>query len=80
MNPNLAGCFWAEQSNRQRLDGQAARGWLAEEADTGRPPRRVAANVRRAENAGLAWLRSRLLHGLPARPARRLANQGGSAV
>ncbi len=32
MNPNLTVYDWAEQTNRQRLPGVAARGWLAEAA------------------------------------------------
>jgi hypothetical protein len=37
MNPNLDACFWAEQINRQRLDDQAAHGWLADQAAVNRP-------------------------------------------
>lgn len=32
MNPNMTVYDWAEQTNRQRLPGVAARGWLAEAA------------------------------------------------
>jgi hypothetical protein len=32
MNPNLTVGYMAEQTNRERLDGKAARDWLAEEA------------------------------------------------
>jgi hypothetical protein len=32
MNPNLTVGYMAEQINRGRLDGIAARGWLADEA------------------------------------------------
>jgi hypothetical protein len=32
MSPNLTPSYMAEQINRGRLDGVAARGWLAEEA------------------------------------------------
>ena len=32
MSPNLTVGYMAEQINRERLDGIAARGWLAEEA------------------------------------------------
>jgi hypothetical protein len=32
MSPNLTIGYMAEQINRERLDGRAARGWLAEKA------------------------------------------------
>ena len=32
MSPNLTVGYMAEQINRERLDGVAARGWLAEQA------------------------------------------------
>ncbi len=36
MSPNLTVGYMAEQINRERLDGVAARGWLADEAATNR--------------------------------------------
>src|SRR5829696_3667758 len=37
MSPNLTVGYMAEQINRERLDGIASRGWLAEEAAATRP-------------------------------------------
>ena len=39
MSPNLTVGFMAEQVNRERLDGRASRGWLAEEAAVTRATR-----------------------------------------
>jgi hypothetical protein len=75
----LAGCYWAEQSNRQRLDAQAARGWLAEVADGDRPPHSVATNWRVAWD-GMAGLAARLPRLIDLRPARPLAKPGESAA
>jgi hypothetical protein len=36
MTPNLTVGYMAEQINRERLDGVAARGWLADEAAAAR--------------------------------------------
>ena len=36
MSPNLTVGYMAEQTNRGRLDGVAARGWLADEAAAAR--------------------------------------------
>ena len=79
MNPNLAGYYWAEQSNRERLSDQAARGWLAEEADRIRASRPAAANLRRVVAAQLMAFGARLPRIVAPRPARSLANQGGTA-
>ena len=38
MTPNLTVGYMADQINRGRLDGAAARGWLADEAATKRSP------------------------------------------
>ena len=62
MHANLDTYYQAEQANRQRLSGQAARAWLAEEAVAGR--HKDAARLRRA--AGALLVRAgRRLQGIP---------------
>ena len=63
MNANLDAYYWAEQANRQRLPKRAARGWLAEEANRGRPAN-SAARLRRATGTLLVWAGTRL-QGIP---------------
>ena len=67
MHANLDGYYRAEQANRQRLSGRAARGWLAEEAARNRPAVHPGARLRRATGALLVRAGTRL-QGVP-RPA-----------
>jgi hypothetical protein len=60
MNPNLTAYYWAEQTNRQRLVNQAARGWLIEEAAHHDRPTNVVIRVRHAAGALLVWMGTRL--------------------
>lgn len=55
MTPNLTIGYMAEQINRERLDGVAARGWLADEAAAKRPSAAGPAQV--AEILGAALIR-----------------------
>ena len=55
MNPNLDVGYMTEQITRGRLDGAAARGWLAEEAAATRP--RVARSAQPLVILGAALVR-----------------------
>ena len=60
MHANLDVYYQAEQANRQRLAGRAARGWLAEEAAASRPASNRGTQVRRATGALLVRAGARL--------------------
>ena len=55
MTPNLTVGYMAEQINRERLDGLAARGWLADEAAAKRS--RATGPAQLAEILGAALIR-----------------------
>ena len=60
MHANLDGYFRAEQENRQRLSGEAAGGWLAEEAARNRRAVHPGAALRRATGTLLVRAGTRL--------------------
>jgi hypothetical protein len=77
MNANLAAYYWAEQTNRQRLSEQAARGWQVEQATQSRPATN-AARLRRAAGTLLVRAGTRL-QGIPMPgPVLPLATDGGT--
>jgi hypothetical protein len=60
MTPNFTVGYMAEQINRERLDGVAARGWLAEEADATRSRAAQPAQVPAMLGAALIRLGERI--------------------
>ena len=64
MTPNLTIGYMAEQTNRGRLDGIAARGWMADEAAAIRSRSRRCAPLSGTLGAALVHLGERL-QGMP---------------
>jgi hypothetical protein len=75
MSPNLTVGYMAEQINRERLDGVAARGWRADEAATTHSRSTKSAHIARWLRGALALLRELLQ-----RPVRPLAKRTNPAA
>ena len=60
MTPDLTVVFMTEQINQERLDGLAARGWLAEQAAAKRSHATGPARVAEILGAALVRLRERI--------------------
>jgi hypothetical protein len=72
MNPNLTVGYMAEQINRGRLDGVAARGWLADQAAATRS--RTTGHAQALAMVGTALIRLRAWIQATVRPAGSLAD------
>jgi hypothetical protein len=72
MNPNVTVGYMAEQINRGRLNGVAARGWRADEAAATHSRSTKSAHVARRLGGALALLRELLQR--PVRPVAKRTN------